>query len=323
MLNPLVILLSTHDGERFLPEQLDSLFSQSRQDFVVLARDDGSNDGSNDGSRDILETFSTRYSGRFYLLPAELANRGACASFALLIEKALECGPGLDWTGEYLMLCDQDDIWHLDKIERQMELMYRAEAGDASIPVLVHSDLEVVDEANQLVAASFVKYQGLTVFRNHLDELALSNLVTGCTTLFNAALAQRALPISEDAIMHGWWLALNASAFGKLMYLNEPTVRYRQHESNTIGAKEQRPPQPVGFGHWRWIIRGKANLHLTQDGRQALAFLRRHRRTLTRGQRRGLWFCSLLRIQIGFLQRTIFRLSRNWNDYRLERGKYR
>lgn len=306
----LAILLSTCNGERFLAEQLDSLLRQTRQDFIVVARDDG----SSDGSRAVLEAYAARHPDRFHLLPRDSVNRGACASFALLMETVLERGPELGLESAWMMFCDQDDIWLEDKIERQTKLMRETEAGDPSLPVLVHSDLKVVSFDNQPVAPSFAAFQGLDVRRNRFTEMAVSNLVTGCTALINEALARRALPMSADAIMHDWWLALTASAFGKVAYMEQPTVRYRQHDANTIGARRHTAAKLTRWSHWRRLIAEGPNLHLIEVGRQARAFLGRHRESLSPAQRRGLWLCSLLRVRVGLLQRFIYRMARNLGE---------
>ncbi len=307
---PLAILLSTHNGERFLAEQLDSLLRQTWRDFVILARDDA----SEDASRAILRDCATRNPERLRLLPPDGVNRGACASFALLLETALRRGPEfgleLEPAPAYLMFCDQDDIWHEDKIEQQLRLMRETEVGDTSVPVLVHSDLEVVSAANEPVAPSFAAYQGLEVQRNGFADMITSNLVTGCTALVNQALARRALPIPADAIMHDWWFALAATAFGKIAYLGQPTVRYRQHGANTIGARRHAPARLTRFSHWRRLIAAAPNPHLREVGRQADAFLRRYRAELNRGQRRCLRLCSLLRLRQGLSQRIVYRLAR-------------
>ncbi len=310
MASPLAILLSTYNGERFLAEQLDSLLSQTWRDFIVVARDDG----STDSSRAILENYAKRHPDRFRLLPEDPVNRGACASFALILETVLERVPELELEPAYLMFCDQDDIWCADKVERQMKLMRETEADDPSVPILVHSDLQVVSSENQHIAPSFATYQGLDTRRNRFLQIAISNLVTGCTALINAALARRALPISPDAIMHDWWLALTASAFGKVAYIEEPTIRYRQHDANTIGARRHSPAKLTRWSHWRRLITGAPNPHLLEVGHQARAFLRQYHADLSRGQRRGLWLCSLLRVRVGLPQKIVYRFARKHGE---------
>ncbi len=306
MVPSLVVLLSTYNGERFLADQLDSLKRQTRQDFIVVARDDG----SSDGSREVLEDYAARSPNCFLLLPKDPENRGACASFAILMQTALDQAAELGLESPYLMFCDQDDIWREDKIERQMNLMRATEAGDPSVPVLVHSDLEVVSFENDHVAPSFAAYQGLDIDRNHFSDMTISNLVTGCTALINEALVRRALPISTDAIMHDWWLALTASAFGKVAYIAEPMVRYRQHDANTIGARRHTTARITRWSHWRRLIAAASNPHLLEVGSQASAFLRQHGAILSRKQRRSLRLCSLLRVRVGLLQRVVYRIAR-------------
>ena len=126
--------------------------------------------------------------------------------------------------------------------------------NDSTLPIIVHSDLEVVSEQNTVIAKSLISYQGLEIERNSFPNLVISNLVTGCTALINEPLAEKALPIPEKAIMHDWWLALVASAFGKLVYLDIPLVHYRQHGNNTIGAKEFTKVSVVSMSLWRRIL---------------------------------------------------------------------
>ncbi len=303
----LAILLSTYNGERFLGEQLDSLLGQTRRDFIIVARDDG----SSDGSRQVLEQYAARHPRHFHLLASDSINRGACASFALLMQSALDQAGALGLQSAYLMFCDQDDIWQAGKIERQMAAMRAAEADDPSLPVLVHGDLEVISADKLSIAPSFAAYQGLEPRRNGLTGMTISNLVTGCTALVNEALARRALPIAADAIMHDWWLALTASAFGKVVYLEQALVQYRQHGANTIGARRHTRPKLTRWSHWRRILTEGANPHLCEVGRQARAFLRQNRAQLSASQRRGLQLCVLLRLRQGLLQRLIYRLARH------------
>jgi hypothetical protein len=78
--------------------------------------------------------------------------------------------------------------------------------------------------------------------RDPLAVLLTQNFVTGCTVLVNRPLLERALPIPESAVVHDWWLALVAASCGHLLYVDWPTVAYRQHDSNAIGADVKLPP---------------------------------------------------------------------------------
>lgn len=305
-----IILLSTYNGESHLREQLDSLLAQTYSDFFILARDDG----SQDASARILGDYAIRRPEKLRLIRDEPANLGASASFAWLLRYALDNKAALGLDVLYLMFCDQDDCWHEDKITKQMNALLTCEAENLDargqpLPALVHSDLQVVGENLEPIADSLAMYQGLDPERNRFSDLIISNLVTGCTALFNEALARKALPISGDAIMHDWWLALVASAFGKVVYLDAPLIRYRQHEANTIGAKERTEQGVTSVGFWKKLME-PANTHLLEVARQAEAFRRQYKAELNAGQLRALRYAAVMRIRIGIVQRLLFRLIR-------------
>lgn len=71
-----------------------------------------------------------------------------------------------------------------------------------------------------------------------LNRLLMQNVATGCTVMINRPLLELALPIPDAAIMHDWWLALVAAAFGKIGTVHEATVLYRQHGGNDTGARK-------------------------------------------------------------------------------------
>ena len=305
------ILLSTYNGEKFLREQLESLFAQTYPDFIILVRDDG----STDASPRILGDYAIRYPEKIRFIKEEPANLGASASFSWLLEYALDHKATLGLESLYLLFCDQDDCWHRDKITKQMNALLAWEAENRDRhgqprPVLVHSDLQVVAEDLAPIADSLARYQGLETGRNRFSDLLISNLVTGCTALFNEALARRVLPISEAAIMHDWWLALVATAFGKVIYLDTPLVQYRQHGNNTIGAKEQVKQRATSSGFWKKVFTQTANTHLLDVARQASAFRQAYSADLNVEQRRALRLAAMLAVKNSLVQRFIFRLIR-------------
>ncbi len=107
------------------------------------------------------------------------------------------------------------------------------------------------------------------------SELALTNVVTGCTILFNQSLLNLAMPLPPQALVHDWWLALVASAFGVIGYTKHPSILYRQHQTNTIGAHE------LNFNYWherfrQWIWKPQSGGHSLQAVRQIEYFERRY-----------------------------------------------
>lgn len=303
----LAILLSTFNGEAFLCEQLDSILQQSFANFIIVARDDG----SEDSTPGILTQYAAAHAGRFFILPDEGANLGAKASFAALIQYVLEHKSELGLARAYMMFADQDDIWAADKIEIELNSLLRLEQGDAyRMPALVHSDLEVVDRDGKRIAASYIAYQGLQIQRDTLVNQVQSNLVTGCTAVINEELALKVLPIPEKAIMHDWWIAIAAVAHGKRLFIDQPLVRYRQHDRNTIGAQPYIAVAPSANSVWGKLRAYQTNPHLFAVAEQSRAVLRHHGGALNFRQRLGLQLLGCVSVRSGLLQSLLFRLAR-------------
>jgi len=218
------VLLATCNGEQFLKAQLESLFRQTFQNFRLFVRDDC----SDDSTLDIVEHFRSRYSDSIEI-HRNPSRQGACRNFSLLTEQSV---------APYFAFCDQDDIWHRDKLELSLKAMKHIEhQHGVSTPALVFTDVAVVDEKANVISPSM--WQAVHVLPEQLtfgSEL-VQNLVTGCTVLGNRSLLKLGNPIAKDAAMHDYWFGLVATAFGVVCPLREITVHYRQHSKNAIGAR--------------------------------------------------------------------------------------
>ena len=307
LLPRVAILLPTFNGEKYLSEQLDSLIGQTYENTIIVVRDDG----SGDGTWEVTRSYQSKFPQKFLILENDGRNLGASGSFSFLISYVLEHKNELGLTRAYMMFCDQDDIWIRDKVKRQMRCMVEVEGDGDTIPVLVHSDLRVISESGYRVADSLMKYQGLFPERNAFGQLLFCNLVTGCTALINESLAAKALPIPPQAVMHDWWLALLAAAFGKLVFIDAPLVEYRQHAFNTIGAVEKPAYKTIGELAEK-IRRTEPDPSLYQAALQADAFLERFRGKLNTGQKIRLRLVSVLRTRSGVLQKAFRRLGRRF-----------
>lgn len=218
------VVLATYNGAGYLPEQLDSLMKQNQGFRSILVSDDG----SSDETLSIIKDYETRYPDQIRLLP-QGPGQGACANFNYLLAAA---------EASYVFIADQDDVWDSDKMRVCLETMLTLESQCGSeTPILVHTDLRVVDQNLNLMASSFFQLQQLNKHRSQFKDLLLQNTVTGCSALVNRALLNEALPIPSTACMHDWWLALVAAAFGKISVVNKATMSYRQHGKNTVGAQ--------------------------------------------------------------------------------------
>ena len=214
------ILISTYNGEEYLKEQLDSIFNQSYQNFRVILRDDNSTDNTLNIAKEYnLEILESN------------KNLGAKKSFEELLKYALTHSDS-----NYFMFCDQDDIWDEDKVRKSIEMMVYLENLNNNNPILIHSDLRVVDKKLNLINNSFFRYSKINPHIRSFNRLLMQNTVTGCTMIINRKLAQISLPIANDAIMHDWWIALVATQFGMIYTIKESTISYRQHSNNEVGA---------------------------------------------------------------------------------------
>jgi len=225
------ILLSTFNGADFLAEQLDSLLRQNCQDFIIVVRDDG----STDGTQEIIESYRKHHPEQIHCLHNQEQRLGACQSFATLLAHVVSDKSAFGLVENcYYAFCDQDDVWHVNKLALTLAQMQAGESG--AIPCLVHSDLKVVDQSLQQIAPSLVRYQGLQPSQGNFGRALVANSVTGCTLMINEPLARMATPIPTQAVMHDWWLALVAAAFGSSLFLDQATMEYRQHQDNKYGA---------------------------------------------------------------------------------------
>lgn len=220
------ILLATYNGAKYLEAQLDSLLAQTCRRWTLIAHDDG----STDQTLDILRAYQHRYPDMIEILEDGLTFGNARDNFTHLIANA---------TGEYVMFCDQDDVWLPDKIEKTFRKMQTLEGLHPSLPVVVHTDLEVVDESLCSIAPSMFDYQGLDKSIKSLLQILAKNSVTGCTMMMNRQAITVSLPILPSAVMHDWWIAAMVIKHqGVVEFIDEPLIHYRQHSSNSVGAKK-------------------------------------------------------------------------------------
>lgn len=218
------VLLAVFNGERFIEEQVASILNQSYSDIHLVIRDNA----SCDNTVKILKRLQEEHPEKITVLFSE-TNDGVIGNFARLAEYA---------TAPYVMFSDADDVWNKDKIALSFEKMQDLEnIYGKEMPLLVHSDLKVVDKELQEIHPSFWSYSRINPENTTLSRQLVQNVVTGCTTLINRSLLKISLPFPDHIIMHDWWLGLVAIVLGKVSLLPTPTMLYRQHGGNDTGAK--------------------------------------------------------------------------------------
>ena len=225
---PLVsVALATYNGVRHLEQQLASIEAQSYPAIEIVIADDG----SSDGTQELLVGRTWR---RPHRVVATHGRAGVIGNFSRALAAC---------RGNRIALCDQDDVWHVDKVALLVDALDGLRAGDAR-PALVFSDIEVVDSQLHRIARSFFRLDHKSTRCSALGDFLLTNHVPGCAMLFDRALLDRAMPIPLDFHMHDWWLILVAAAFGRIGYVDRPLMSYRQHGANVFGAVGRRSKLP-------------------------------------------------------------------------------
>ena len=223
------ILLSTYEGERFLVPQLHSLLSQTHRDWVLYWRDDG----SHDGTKQVMRAFLDRIGPDRVVVLEDNVRVGATESYMRLLRRAFADGSPV------LAFADQDDVWLPEKLSRGVTAL--ATVPD-EVPGLYFARQVLVDASLRRIALSF-RVRRPPGFPTCLTQ----NLATGCTVLMNreamALVAERPAPLGS---LHDWWSYIVVSAHGgRPIADNEPTVLYRQHDSNTVGAPRGLWPRAI------------------------------------------------------------------------------
>ena len=219
-----IVLLSTYNGERYLAEQLQSLVAQKDISSEILVRDDG----SKDSTTRILDEWQEKGLLSWY----NSVNLGPGKSFIDLLQNATP--------GNYYAFCDQDDVWMPEKLRLTMDKMKCVELANPGKPVIIHTDMHVVDENLKIIHDSFWRSSGLRpdVLRT-FPYLCTCNSVNGCTIVMNSAARELILEkyVEHDVIIHDVISALTVAYYGGIIdYVDAPTVLYRQHSSNVVGA---------------------------------------------------------------------------------------
>ena len=210
------VLMSTYNGEKFLKEQLNSIFNQTGLRIHLIVRDDC----STDSTVKILKEYQSKHDGMQIIEGKK--NLKPCASFFELICNNIE--------SDYFALSDQDDVWDPNKL---ICAISKLDKLDNSKPALYFSNLKIVDENNKI----FRNLHSVPKNVNNRYESLVLPAATGCTMVYNKKLAEIARSIRPKKFsMHDTWLYMVAMFFGNVVYDFMPHINYRQHGDNVIGT---------------------------------------------------------------------------------------
>lgn len=211
-----LVMMATYNGEKYLDEQLSSLFSQEQVNVKVLVRDDG----STDYTKEILERWHTKAELDWYTGDHLNVKYG----FFDLLEHAAKM------QFQYFAFCDQDDVWDSDKLNCAIQCL---EKVNTDIEGLYYCGQRIVDEKLNLLNVHELSY------KRNLYARFMINDAAGCTEVFNKALLNRVVRYKPDyLLMHDTWLVKVCLAVGGEVIVDpKPHLSYRQHSKNVVGLQ--------------------------------------------------------------------------------------
>jgi glycosyltransferase involved in cell wall biosynthesis len=254
----ITILMAVHNGEKYLAEQIESILNQTEADWQLIIQDDC----SRDSTVKIANRYANTYPNKIKFHQNEQNSGSAKENFFNMLPYA---------DTDYMMTCDQDDIWLPKKIKLTLDKMKQLEMElGTDKPILVHTDLQVVGSDLSVISNSMFHRQNLNSSKDKFNNILVQNIVTGCTLMVNRALLDMVKEVPQQAIMHDWWFALIASAFGKIGFIESATVLYRQHGHNEVGAKNARS---LRYNLKRFLNRNQSQAALQNTFSQAIKFI--------------------------------------------------
>jgi glycosyltransferase involved in cell wall biosynthesis len=203
------VCLATYNGERFLRGQMDSVLMQldERDELVVT------DDGSTDSTLQIVESYRD---ARVKILPF-VKRLGSTRAFERAIEHA---------TGEYIFLCDQDDVWFPDKVAVSVQMLQ-----DRDVLAVV-SDARVIDADGDTLIELYQTWRGS---REGFWFNWAKNGFLGCCMAFRGSAKRILLPFPPTINMHDEWIGLCCSTAGVVRFTPRPLIAYRRHGGNVTG----------------------------------------------------------------------------------------
>ena len=222
------ILMATYNGAAFLGEQVDSILAQTDGGWHLTISDDG----SEDNTADLIDAYVKKYPQKIARYCSGKRFGNAKDHFLHLMKEV----SGAQW----MLLCDQDDVWLPNKTEQFRKAIRKAEAQyGKDRPLLIFCDQIPADENLKPLDDSLAHYQKQYTKSFDFRSILMQNVVTGGAMAVNRPLVKMAGAYEKSTrmLMHDWWMAAVAARFGKIVYIDEPLGYYRQHENNAVGAK--------------------------------------------------------------------------------------
>lgn len=216
------VAMTTFNGEKYIEKQIESIIHQSLPVDEIIVCDDG----STDHTVELLKKYDVTLIQNFQ-------NLGYKLNFKQAMEKC---------NGDYIFLCDQDDIWEKDKVKDMMHIM----ESHKNIHVLA-SSFTYIDGQDQMILTTLNKgYSNNNLYNKEVekndlvsvltDEFIYGNYFQGCALVMDKQTRDFVVHHFDDRLPHDWIISLYASIDGGMYFYNKSEFKYRIHSDNSIGV---------------------------------------------------------------------------------------
>ncbi len=205
------VCIATYNGELYLKEQLDSVLAQLSENDEIIISDDSSTDNTIAIIKSYNDPRIKLYENQSFYSPV--------LNFENAIKKV---------NGDYIFLCDQDDIWLTDKVTTMLHYLQKYD--------LVVSDCKIVNGKLETIHESFfsLMHSGTGFWKNFMK-----NTYLGCCMAFKKEVLEYTLPFPSKIAMHDIWIGLSVEINGQPFFLKKALSLYRRHGNNASFSSEK------------------------------------------------------------------------------------
>ena len=204
------VCMATYNGEKYIKEQIDSILCQLKEDDELIISDDGSKDTT-------LHIINSFKDNRIKIFP----NKGG-KGFVRNFENAIKHS-----TGDYIFLCDQDDIWMSNKVEKVLKQLQEYD-------LIVH-DAELIGAEGESLQRNY--YSTLHTSKGFFMNLWKTRFL-GCCMAFRRELKKDIIPFPKNTVGHDYWIGMYALSKYKVLFMEESLIYYRRHGNNASSSSE-------------------------------------------------------------------------------------
>lgn len=239
--------MATFNGEKFILEQLESIFCQTIQPQEIIICDDC----SSDRTIEIIESLNNP----LIKVYKNITKIGVVENF----KKAVS----LTMNGNFVALSDQDDVWFSHKLE----ILYNSifDYKESKVPTIAYSDLILVDNNKGIINESFWNELNHHNHVHNFSTLLFGNFITGHTILMNSSMKKELELKPIDTILHDVWIAFIALGVGKAVKIDQPLAFYRQHDSNINYNTKNLKPSKIKERLIKLSLLFKKNKYLSEE----------------------------------------------------------